>query len=236
MGGLAILLLALLPAAGNFAGGILAEILPATDKRTSRSLHAAAGVILAVVAVELMPLALARASGWIVVLAFAGGGLLFLLVDLGADALSARSGGAWMVYSTVGMDLLSDGIMVGTGAAVQLELALVLALGQVLADIPEGFASMASLRAHLPSRRLRLLLGAGFALPALLGAALGYWGLRGAGDAGQQAALMLTAGFLTTSAVEEILPLAHARREARWDALFLVGGFCLFTGVAVLLR
>jgi ZIP family zinc transporter len=39
----------------------------------------------------------------------------------------------WMIYVAVAVDLFSDGLMIGAGSAVATSLALVLALGQVLA-------------------------------------------------------------------------------------------------------
>jgi ZIP family zinc transporter len=50
---LRVLALALLPAAGNFAGGVLAELIPTSRRTLSRALHVAAGIIVAVVGVEL---------------------------------------------------------------------------------------------------------------------------------------------------------------------------------------
>lgn len=41
-----VLLLALLPVAGNLAGGLLAETVPLTDRWLNRALHAAAGVVM----------------------------------------------------------------------------------------------------------------------------------------------------------------------------------------------
>lgn len=54
-GFLQVLLFAAMPAAGNFLGGITAEMKQVSDKTLSLALHFAAGIILAVVGVELMP-------------------------------------------------------------------------------------------------------------------------------------------------------------------------------------
>ena len=62
-----VLLLALLPAGGNFLGGVLAEFLPISRDRLSLALHAAAGVVLAIVGVEIMPQALNANPAWVVV-------------------------------------------------------------------------------------------------------------------------------------------------------------------------
>ncbi len=49
------LLFAALPTLGNFAGGALGEFVPVSRLMLNLALYAAAGVVVAVVAVELMP-------------------------------------------------------------------------------------------------------------------------------------------------------------------------------------
>ncbi len=49
---------AALPAAGNIAGGLIAEIFDVSDRALSLALHLAAGIVLAVVGLELIPQAL----------------------------------------------------------------------------------------------------------------------------------------------------------------------------------
>ncbi len=44
------------------------------------------------------------------------------------------------------MDLSSDGVMIGTGTVLNPALGLLLALGQMPADLLEGFAAVATLR------------------------------------------------------------------------------------------
>jgi ZIP family zinc transporter len=67
--------LALLPALGNFSGGLLAELVPTSRATLNRALHAAAGIVIAIVAVGIMPRALQATSGALVALAFGLGGL-----------------------------------------------------------------------------------------------------------------------------------------------------------------
>jgi ZIP family zinc transporter len=52
--------LALLPALGNFSGGLLAEFFETNKSRLNKALHAAAGIVLAIVSTELMPEALEK--------------------------------------------------------------------------------------------------------------------------------------------------------------------------------
>lgn len=232
---LQVLILALLPAAGNFAGGVLAELIPTTRRTLSRALHMAAGIVVAVVAVELMPEALEGAPAWLVVLGFCGGGAAFIGLDAAVERFGGgeEAAGPWIVYAAVFIDLFSDGLMIGVGSVVSFSLALVLAIGQVTADLPEGFATIANFRDKGVPRTKRLVLSASFVVATVLGASVGYWLLRDQSRALQLTALAFTAGLLVLAAVEEMLGEAHeAAEDTRITAGFFVGGFALFTLVA----
>lgn len=54
----------------------------------------------------------------------------------------------WGAYAAVGVDLLSNGMMIGSGGAVAAELGVLLALSQVVANLPGGYAIAASFRAR----------------------------------------------------------------------------------------
>jgi ZIP family zinc transporter len=232
---LQVLLLALLPAAGNFFGGIVAEIVPTSRRTLSRALHVAAGIVMAVVAVELMPEALEGAAPWLVVLGFCLGGACFIGLDAALERFGGgeEKAGPWLVYAAVFIDLFSDGLMIGVGSVVSFGLALVLAVGQVTADVPEGFAAIANFRDKGVARSKRILLSASFVTATLLGATVGYFLLRDQSRAIQLTALAFTAGLLILAAVEEMLGEAHdAADDSRLTAAFFIGGFALFTLVA----
>ncbi len=239
-GFLIVLALAALPALGNLAGGLLAEVVEVSPRTLSLALHAAAGIVLAVVGVELLPEALTAERPWIVILAFVAGGGFFLLLDSALDLITARLGGeesasSWAIFSGVAIDLFTDGLMIGAGSAIDFRLALLVALGQVSADVPEGFATIANFKIRGVPRGRRMLLSLLFALPVLLGAMLGYLVLREQPDIWKQAILAFTAAILATLVVEEIMPEAHRGEEARLAALVFVGGFALFTLLSVYL-
>ena len=71
---LTVLALAALPAAGNFAGGLFAEFVSVSDRLLSLALHAAAGIVLGVVGIELMEQVLQAEPPWVPLLAFVTGG------------------------------------------------------------------------------------------------------------------------------------------------------------------
>ena len=230
-----VLALAMLPALGNFFGGLIAEIWKTGNKTLSRALHLAAGIVVAVVAVELLPEALGGAPAWVVVLGFCLGGAAFIGIDHVISRIigGEDKAGPWVIYAAVFVDLFSDGLMIGVGSTVSFSLALVLAIGQVTADIPEGFATIANFRDKGVKRGKRILLAASFASATLIGGSIGYWLLRGQSEVLQLTALSFTAGLLILAAVEEMLKEAHETTDdTRYTAAFFIAGFALFMLVA----
>lgn len=244
-----VLALLMLPALGNWAGGALAELVPVSRRTLSLALHAAAGIVLAVVGLELVPEALDATPPWVTIVAFTGGGLFFLAVDgfierMRSTAASPaapgdqredreRRGSALVIYAGTSLDLFSDGLMVGTGAVIDPALGVLLALGQTPADVPEGFATIATLRRAGFPRARRLAFTAGLALPLLVGGTIGYFALRDAPDLVRLSVLALTGGALTAVVIEEVVPEAHKGGDSRLATMFLVGGFALFAAISV---
>ena len=237
---LIVLGLAALPAAGNFFGGVLAEMFRVSERTLSLALHLAAGIVLAVVGLELMPEALDTDLPWIPLLAFVGGGAIFIGLDRAIGYVQGRMGGGenagpLAIFFGVSMDLFSDGVMIGTATTLNPALGLLLALGQVPADLPEGFAAIATLRNAGIKRKRRLLLAAGFAVPILAGAALGFLALRQAPEIVTLSVLALTGGALVAVVVEEMIGEAHEGETSRLGPIFLTAGFALFGAISVYL-
>ena len=249
---LQIVLLALLPAAGNFAGGLLAEAVTTTRASLSIALHMAAGILLGVISMELAPRVFEEVPAWLAGPALMGGGVAYLLLDALIEKLTSRaenqpgsvdnkrtvrpassSAGAWMIYAAVSVDLFSDGLLIGTGSSLSFQLALVLAIGQVTADIPEGFAAVANFKDKGVPRSRRLLLSASFTLPIVIAALVSYFVLREQSEVVQLTVLAFIAGLLLVAACEEIIGEAHeAACDTKASALALVSGFVLFALVS----
>ena len=234
---LAVLGFALLPGAGNFLGGLVAEWVPASDRWLNRALHMAAGVVIAVICVEIFPEALEVLSGWVIGTAFAVGGLVYLGFDWLVERLAGEDRGRmWMIYLAVATDLFGDGLLIGAGASVSAGLGVTLALGQTLADAPEGFAAIFTFRDNDVPRRRRLLLSASFFLPVLTGALLSFLFLRARPETWQYTGLVVTAGLFTVAAMEDMIQEAHeAAADARASTLALVAGFAFFVFVSAAL-
>ena len=87
---LTVLGLSMLPALGNFVGGLLVEVFRYSTRTLSLALYAAAGIVLAVIGMELMPQALEAELPWLMILLFAIGAAFSILVDRGIEHFHRR--------------------------------------------------------------------------------------------------------------------------------------------------
>ncbi|HLT30579.1 MAG TPA: hypothetical protein VK013_11080 [Myxococcaceae bacterium] len=233
-----VLLLSLLPGVGVFIGAMVAEVRKPPPRLLNWALHSASGIVIAIVAVEIMPRSVGRIPGWWVALAFALGGMAYIALEAVMEHRQGRlergdRGRMWMIYVAVAVDLTSDGLMIGTGAAVSSSLVFVLAAGQVLADVPEGYATVANFRDKGVARRKRLLFAGSFFIYVVGSATASYFLLRNAPEQLKVAALVFVAGLLTVASVEDMLKEAHqADTDSRRSVLAFIGGFTLFTLVS----
>lgn len=152
-----------LPALGIFLGGLLSEAFSVSQRTVGMALHAAAGIMLAVISVELMPRAIQVDRPWVVILAFTAGGILFMVMDHLIDHVQSRfgkSGSAapWAIAFGVSMEIFNDGAMLGAGSTIAFGLALVVGLAQVVGNVPEGFATLATFKRQGISRRKPLMM------------------------------------------------------------------------------
>ena len=228
-----VLALAVLPAAGNTIGSLLAESMHTPKWLVGAALHAAAGIAIALVSIDLMPRILESVSTATMVAAFLSGAGVSVLLVQGAKGLQLRLGAgsasAWMVQLAILVDLASDGLMTGAGSGISLGLGLLLALAQLVANIPGGFASTANFRDKGMGKRQRLIIMALVPLLVLVSAGLGFGLLKDADMGVQHAVLAVMVGVLLLTTVEETLPQGDAPQPPRWiSTTAFAGGFALF--------
>ncbi|MEX2628967.1 MAG: peptidoglycan-binding protein [Tistlia sp.] len=221
---------ALLPAIGNLVGVALAEWVRTPRWAIGAALHAAAGIAIALVAVDLMPRVLDTLPMWVTVACFLLGAAFSLLLWLGVGALRSRFGGArgtaLMVYVAIGADLFSDGLLVGAGSAVSGGLGLLIGATQTVANIPGGFAATRNMQEEGTPRGRRWLLGLLLFLPVLASASIGYWLLGDRSTFVQSAALAFVVGVLLLATIEDMVPEADRPQAARWvSTLSFAAGF-----------
>lgn len=229
-----ILLLSLLPVAGNCIGVALGEWRQPPAWVTGGAMHAAAGTGTAVAAIELIPRADARIETWILALALIlGGAVAVALARLTRFAKRRMAGDAgrataWGAFAAVGIDLLSDGLMTGSGASVEASLGFLLALSQVVGNLPAGFAISAAFRAAQVPRGKRIRALALYPLMPVVGALFGFLLLNGADDLHVGVVLGLLGGLLLTATIEDIVPEADQSDAPRHiSSPSFAGGFAI---------
>lgn len=136
-----------IPAAVAVSGGVLAALWKPSHQVRSLIQHFAAGVILAALAVELLPdIGKEHATKQVVLGAFAAGSLFMYALKLWTDRLEGHGSGAAQ-GAAVGLlvatfvDVATDGFIIGAGFAAGGETGTVLALGLSVELLSLGLAA-----------------------------------------------------------------------------------------------
>lgn len=236
---LTVLALAALPAAANFGGGLLGTLVTLPRRTLNLVFEWVAGMLLAVVGIELVPRVLHASIPWLMVVVFVLGAGLFLAIEEGTRAIHQQAvsvgGNPLVIFSGILVDLLVTGVMIGDGVTVEERLGLLLAVSLLIADAPEGFIAMTGLKEQGVSQGNCLVLLAALAISVLLGATAGYVSLRGQSALLRLGLLSLTAGMLITLVIEEVVPEAQRGGEPEAAAFLLVGGFATVALLSVYL-
>jgi zinc transporter, ZIP family len=227
------LVLATLPVISNFIGAMIAEALPVSNQSLGLALHAAVGVLLAIVSTELLPQILRAEPVWMAIVAMFLGGACFIWINQLLKLNKNRLRGidlntvSEVIFFSIAIDLFGDGLMIGTSLTIAPHLSVMLTSARVVAHIPEGFVTNAAFKSQHLSRTVRFLLLAAFIIPACLGVTLGYWGLRGQAELPKLLVLAFTTGTLITAIAEEIMPEAHQTQDTNWSSITFIGSFAL---------
>ncbi|NVD45641.1 ZIP family metal transporter [Qipengyuania atrilutea] len=185
------------------------------------ALHAAAGIATAVAAIELIPRSQDRIETWMLALAIIIGAVGSAGIAKATRGIRAHMGSTtgrattWGAYAAVGVDLFTDGLMTGGGGAVAQELGLLLALSQVVGNLPGGFAIAADFRSAKIARGSRWRAFALYPFLPVIGAFIGYVVLADAGEILTGFVLALFAGLLLTATIEDIVPEADQPKAKR---------------------
>lgn len=239
-------LIMLIPAAVAVAGGVLALVWNPSEQARSLIQHFAAGVVLAALAVELLPeIGREHAQPWVLIVSFAAGSLLMFGMKLltekleggGHGEISGAAHGAVAVLP-VGLllatfiDIATDGFIIGAGFASGGESGLILALGLSAELLFLGLALMSDALKGWKMLLVTVLLGA----VVFAFAALGNWLLSGLSHNVMGAVLAASAAALLYLVTEELLIEAHEVEEKNYSVLVLFGGFLSFWAIQLLAK
>ena len=224
------------PAAALVAGAIMASVRRPPPWLSSLAQHLAAGVVLASVAVELIP-ELRTRSPVLTAVGFSLGivlmlGLRIVVRRLGRETsrgvVARREGGPPVgLVAATGLDLLIDGLVLGAAFAVGQGAGIVLAIALTIELVFLGLSSVLALSKAGVAVRRAIGVAVGLAATFVIGAILGILIL----GAAPSAILTLTVGVgavaLMYLVAEELLVEAHEGPETEANITVFFVGFLI---------
>ena len=224
----------LIPAVVAALGGVLALLWHPSHNIRSLIQHFAAGVVLAAIAVEVLPeLGREHAPGGVLIGAFAIGGMVMYLLKLWSIHLEEKtlaSGAAGLNVGLIAatfLDVAIDGLIIGAGFAASQETGMVLALGL---SVELLFLGLAMVSDTMKGWRV-LLLSVLLAVDVLAFSLLGNYFLAGAGHIAISAILAFGVAALLYLVTDELLIEAHTVEEKPSSTLWLFAGFLIFWAI-----
>jgi ZIP family zinc transporter len=227
-----------IPAVVALGGGILASLWKPTHQTRSLIQHFAAGVVLAALAVELLPeIQREHAPGLVLAVSFALGSLFMyglklwtIRLEHGAVTEGPATGLSTGLLLATFIDVAVDGFIIGAGFAAGGETGTILALGLSVELLFLGLALTSDATAGW---RIVVISGA-LGGTVLSFAFIGNMILAGASHAVIGGALAFSAAALLYLVTEELLMEAHTVEERPISTLILFGGFLAFWSIQLM--
>ena len=223
-----------IPAIVASLGGILAIFWNPSHQARSLIQHFAAGVVLAALAVEVLPeLGREHAPAWVLISSFAIGGILMYLMKLWSIRLEEKSESSgentfnYGLISATFIDVAVDGFIIGAGFAAGGSTGLILALGLSVELLFLGLSLVSDTIKGWRVVIMTLLL-AGVVLGCTL---LGNYLLAGASTSIISTILAFGVAALLYLVTDELLIEAHTIEEKPSSTLWLFAGFFVFWSI-----
>jgi len=231
------LVLMAIPACIALLGGIMASLWRPSHATRSLIQHFAAGVVLAALAVELLPeIEREQAPGMVLIVSFASGSLFMYALKLWTIKLEAKASQSSAINVNIGLmlatfiDVAMDGFIIGAGFAASSSTGMILALGLSVELLFLGLALTSEAMKGWRIIGISGLLGGTVFLFAFLGNYL----LADASHAIIGAVLSFSAAALLYLVTEELLMEAHEVEEKNISTLVLFSGFLVFWSIQLL--
>lgn len=223
---LTVLAIAAIPAIANPLGGLASEVVRVRPRVIKLLLHVAAGIVFAMLSVEIVPRVMKGDPPWVPLLAFLVGGFAYVALERGIrTVVGSRAGAVWGLWLVVALDSVVDGLLMASGSSVSLSLAILIAIAMAPVDWLEAFPTMAKFREAGVTTTTRVVAALGLGAATLVAVTIGYWVLRGAADAVQLTAVAFAGGMLFVGVSEDLLPEGHTENESYLGGVLLAVGF-----------
>ena len=233
---------ALLPAGMMVAGALLAAWRTPGPKLRGTLLHFAAGVVFAVVAVDLLPDIVKRHAPIEVGVGFSLGLAVMLGLRYFGEWMEKKDPAAgesaavlpWGLLGAVGIDVVIDGLLLGIGFAVGARAGALLAVAISMEMLTLSLATAVELRRGGQSRTKTVTILGSLAAMLVAAAVVGFFALRGASDNSLEIVLSFGLAALLFLVTEELLSEAHEAPEGPLQTMAFFGGFLLFLLVGMM--
>lgn len=234
-----VLLFSLLPVFTMVAGGIIALIRKPSGSVRSAILHFAAGVVFAVVGVEILPdvienhLPIMLAIGF--TLGFATMVGIRKLTERQEDKAMPTSNHIipWGILTGIGIDIIIDGLLLGIGFAAGHAAGILLAVALSVELLSLGIAVSIELTNNGIQKAKSIQLIVGLALVFFTSAVLGSTLLTNLSHHTMEIVLSFGLSALLFLVTEELLTEAHEEEETIWHTSAFFGGFLAFVIVGM---
>ncbi|MDQ2665630.1 MAG: transporter [Gemmatimonadota bacterium] len=253
---------AIIPVVFTIVGAAAGVYFPLLARLRSHVLHLAAGVVFAVVAVELLPEIQRRALVWDVVWGFGLGIVTMLAVDKildrirgdddqevdatapGGDDAATHPSATGLprtaripvsLLVAVAIDFLLDGVLVGVGFAAGARIGILLALAEAAEQLSVGLALAGELRTAGMTRGRILSTITALGSLVFVSAVAGATVLSGLPDGAMEIVLSFGAAALLYLVTEELLREAHEERESTSGTAMFFVGFLVFLVIGMTL-
>ena len=243
---------ATIPVVFTIVGATAGVYLPAMRKLRSHVLHLAAGVVFAVVAVNLLPEIQRRALVTDVVLGFVMGIVTMLVIDkildrlrddvpptvVGAEkALTKQSGKIeFSLLAAVAIDFLLDGLLLGVGFAAGAKIGILLALAEAAEQLSVGLAIAGELTNGGVERSRVILIVSGLGSLVFVTALLGATVLSGLTGGAMEVVLSFGLAALLYLVTQELLREAFEEKETATSTVMFFLGFLVFLVIGMTLE
>jgi len=223
------------------AGGIFGAFFTVKNSFRSVILHLAAGVIFAVVAIELMPKVLESHMIPTITIGFFSGLIVMLLIKYLSGKASERqikpaeSGEKkasilnllpWGLLVGIAVDIFLDGMLVGVGFAAGESEGLLLSIALSIEILALGLVVSTELKSAKFKPKTILLVISALSVSILLGALIGSILLNYVGDNVLTGVLAFGLSALMYLVTEELLVEAHEHKDTPfYTAVFFIGFF-----------
>ena len=243
---------ALVPVVFTVVGAATGAYLPAMQRLRSHVLHLAAGVVFAVVAVNLLPEIQRRALVTDVVLGFVLGIVTMLVIDKVLDRLRGdvtsgetdvdktatkpRGKIELSLIAAVAVDFLLDGLLLGVGFAAGAKIGILLALAEAAEQLSVGLALAGELTNAGVARSRVILIVSGLGSLVFVTAVLGATVLSGLTGGAMEVVLSFGLAALLYLVTQELLREAFEEKETATSTVMFFAGFLLFLVIGMTLE